>query len=54
MVIAHVAGVPVEETLLPLAPMGVAAVFVLRAYVHQLCRALSRRARRPAPQGEPR
>jgi hypothetical protein len=45
---AHVAGVPVEETLLGLAPLGLAGVSALGAYAAQRARALWRRERRAA------
>jgi len=33
MVIAHIAGIPVEETLLSFSPLGVAGIGALLAYV---------------------
>jgi hypothetical protein len=48
MVFAHVAGLPVEETIAQFAPVGLAAVVVLRVTGHRV-RSRSRRAtRRPA------
>jgi hypothetical protein len=45
-ILGHVAGIPVEETLLGLAPLGVAGVGALAAFATQRVRALLRR--RPA------
>jgi hypothetical protein len=43
VILAHVAGIPVEETLLGFAPLGIAGVGALAAYTTQRVRALLRR-----------
>jgi uncharacterized membrane protein AbrB (regulator of aidB expression) len=48
MIVAHVAGIPVEETLLGFAPLGLAGVAAVAAYVTQRARTVLRRARRRA------
>jgi hypothetical protein len=47
-VLAHIAGVPVEETVLGLAPLGLAGVGLLSAYASQRARAWRRPRRRDA------
>jgi hypothetical protein len=47
MIGAHVAGVPVEETLLGLAPLGVGGVAALGAYAVHRVRSLLGRRRDP-------
>jgi hypothetical protein len=47
--LAHIAGVPVEETLLGFAPLGVAGATAVTAYVVQRLRALWRRPARRDP-----
>ncbi|WCB94105.1 hypothetical protein DSM104299_02833 [Baekduia alba] len=42
---AHLAGIPIEETLLGFAPVGVAGVTALTAYMTQRVRAMLRRGR---------
>jgi hypothetical protein len=49
LIAAHVAGIPVEETLLGFAPLGVAGVTALTAYVTGRVRALLRRRGRGDP-----
>ena len=53
LVLAHIAGVPVEETLLGVAPLGVAGLGALLAYAMQRARAW-RRPRRPPRRAAPR
>ncbi|HEV7753565.1 MAG TPA: hypothetical protein VGO71_18585 [Baekduia sp.] len=50
-ILGHVAGMPVEETLLGFAPLGVAGAGALAAYATQRARALLRRRRRPRAAG---
>ena len=45
-IFGHVAGIPVEETLLGFAPLGVAGVAALGAYATGRVRTVLRRARR--------
>jgi hypothetical protein len=47
MIGAHVAGMPVEETLLGLAPLGVGGVAALAAYTARRVRSLLDRRRDP-------
>jgi hypothetical protein len=49
MPLAHIAGVPVEETVLSLAPLGIAGVAAVVAYASQRVRAW----RRPHPRRGP-
>jgi hypothetical protein len=46
---AHVAGMPVEETLLGFAPLGLAGAGAVAAYASHRMRAAWRRARRHDP-----
>ena len=48
MIVGHMAGVPVEETLLGFAPLGIAGLAALTAYASQRLRALLHRPRRRA------
>jgi hypothetical protein len=41
-VLAHIAGIPVEETVLGLAPLGLAGIGMLSAYAAQRARAWRR------------
>lgn len=50
MLVAHIAGIPVEETLLGFAPLGVAGVGALLAYASRRARGWRHPAAPPAPQ----